>query len=276
MSEEPKGGLQFDRAEFERPRPATPACAACGQAVWNVYYAVNGQVLCERCKTEVELQANQGSRAGRFLRAAVYGIGAGAVGAGVWYAVRATTGYELGIIAIGVGFFVGGAVRKGSNGRGGWRYQALAMFLTYASIVSTYVPEIMTEFLKRADKDPQATTTPGPAPSAGLASPAPALDTPAATLAATTAPPDPGNGSEPMGPGRALAAVALFLAFIVAIAFAAPFLGGFGNIMGIAIIGIALYEAWKMNKKASLEITGPHVVGAAAEPAAVPLEPGRG
>lgn len=268
MSGEPKGDLQFDRAEFEHPQPASPVCAACGQAVWNVYYAVNDRVLCERCKTDLELHANQGSRAGRFLRAAAYGLGAGAVGAGVWYAVRATTGYELGLIAIGVGFFVGGAVRKGSNGRGGWRYQALAMFLTYASIVSTYVPDIMTQLLKGADKDPQATTTPGPAPAPGLPSPAAALAAPAAS-------PDPGQGSEQMSPGKALLAVSVFMAVILAIALAAPFFGGFENIMGIVIIGIALYEAWKMNKKVSLEITGPHRVGA-AEPAAAPLEPGRG
>jgi hypothetical protein len=269
VSEEPKGDLQFDRAEFEQPRPPNPSCAACGQAVWNVYYAVNGQVLCERCKTDLELHANQGSRAGRFLRAAVYGLGAGAVGAGVWYAVRATTGYELGLIAIGVGFLVGGAVRKGSNGRGGWRYQALAMLLTYASIVSTYVPDIMTELLKGPDKDPQSTATPGPAPAPGVPSAAAAPAAPADT-------PDPGQGVEQLSPGKAVVALSVFAALILAIAFAAPFLGGFPNIMGIVIIGIALYEAWKMNKKASLEITGPHLVGAAAEPGAAPLEPGRG
>jgi uncharacterized membrane protein len=285
VTDEPKGRLQFDRAEFEQPPPARPTCAACGQAIWSVYYAVNGQVLCERCKTEVELHASQGSRAGRFLRAAVYGLGAGALGAGVWYGVRATTGYELGLIAIGVGFFVGAAVRKGSNGRGGWRYQALAIFLTYASIVSTYVPEIMTGLMKGADQDSQAATTTTPAPASGLPSPAAELDASAVTVspavtvgpaAVTVAPPDPGQGSEQLTPGKALVAVSVFLAFVVVIAFAAPFLGGFENIMGIFIIGIALYEAWKMNKKASLEITGPHVVGVAPEPPAAPLEPGRG
>ena len=228
MSEEPKGGLQFERAEFAEAGPTSPVCAVCGQSVWDVYYAVNGRVLCERCKTDLELHANQGSRAGRFSRAAAYGLGAGAVGAGVWYAVRATTGYELGLIAIGVGLFVGGAVRKGSNGRGGWGYQALAMFLTYASIVSTYVPVIM-DALRQ--------------------------------------------GAEGKDPGTALLAVSWVLAFVFA--FAAPFLGGAPNIMGIVIIGIALYEAWKMNKKAPLVITGPHRVGAVG-PGAPPLEPGRG
>jgi hypothetical protein len=36
---------------------------------------------------------------------------------------------------------VGGAVRKGSSGRGGWHYQLLAMFLTYI----TYIAVVLTD-----------------------------------------------------------------------------------------------------------------------------------
>ena len=71
----------------------------------------------------------------------------------------------------------------------------------------------------------------------------------------------------PQGIGLVLAA-GVFLLFVLAIAFAAPFLGGFENIMGIVIIGIALYEAWKINRKVPLEVTGPHRVG--ADPPPVP------
>ena len=39
------------------------------------------------------------------------------------------------------------------------------------------------------------------------------------------------------------------------IAFASPFLSGASNIIGILIIGIALYEAWKLNKR--VPVTGP-------------------
>src|SRR2546422_5507986 len=59
------------------------------------------------------------------------------LGAGLYFGIEATTGYELGLVAVVVGLMVGGAVRKGSNGRGGWRYQALAMFLTYCAVVAT-------------------------------------------------------------------------------------------------------------------------------------------
>jgi hypothetical protein len=234
MSDEPKG-LQFDRADFDGSASASAPCAACGQTIWGVYYAANGKVLCERCKTALDQSANQGSSAGRFLRAAGYGLGAGAVGSGIWYAVRAATGYEVGIIAVAVGFMVGAAVRKGSNGRGGWRYQALAMFLTYASIVSAYVPDIVAEIRKRGEAKAVAAASAGPA----------------------------GEAPKPSGLGHGLMGLAVAVVFLFALAFAAPFLGGVQNIMGIVIIGIGVYEAWKLNKRQVLEITGPHQVGTA-------------
>jgi hypothetical protein len=52
-----------------------------------------------------------------------------------------------------------------------------------------------------------------------------------------------------------LGVVAWFLA--IPILFAGPFLGGFQNLLGIAIVGFALYEAWKINKRPKIEIKGP-------------------
>jgi hypothetical protein len=108
VSEEPKSELQFDRADFDGPTKASSVCTACGQTLSSVYYTANGRVLCERCKTDLDLAIHQGSGLGRFLRATLYGGGAGAVGATLWYAVRAATGYEVGLIAVVVGVMVGG------------------------------------------------------------------------------------------------------------------------------------------------------------------------
>ena len=44
------------------------------------------------------------------------------------------------------------------------------------------------------------------------------------------------------------------------IVLAIPFLAGLENIMGIIIIGIGLYEAWKLNRREALTITGPHAI----------------
>jgi hypothetical protein len=46
-------------------------------------------------------------------------------------------------------------------------------------------------------------------------------------------------------------------------------LGGFENIIGWVIIAIALYEAWKLNKRVHFEITGPYAVGGKTNPPAV-------
>ena len=63
-------------------------------------------------------------------------------------------------------------------------------------------------------------------------------------------------------PSLLAAGVALVIAvvLILAIACAAPFLAGFENVIGIVIIGIGLYEAWKLNRRTILTITGPHAI----------------
>jgi hypothetical protein len=59
---------------------------------------------------------------------------------------------------------------------------------------------------------------------------------------------------------RTLGAIVLLVLLLCA----APFLAGFQNIIGIVIIGIGLYEAWKLNRRVPFEITGPHTVATAA------------
>src|SRR5205823_766631 len=66
--------------------------------------------------------------------------GAGIAGAIVYYAVMAIAHLEIGIIAVLIGYMVGYAIRKGARGRGGRRFQILAVALTYASIALAYTP----------------------------------------------------------------------------------------------------------------------------------------
>lgn len=250
--EERQEGVQFDRAEYADKAAAPTTCANCGQPLWDTYYDVNGRVCCERCRRDLELSGSQGSGPGRFLRATTFGALAGAVGAGIWYGVRALTGYEVGLIAILVGFMVGAAVRKGSAGRGGWLYQSLAVFLTYTSIVSTYVPMITKDLMEGARKAEAQTASPPAATGTGAETVVPPA----------TAPP----AATKIEPGRALLAVAVFGLVVFAIACVAPFLGGFQSVIGLFIIGIGLYEAWKINRHVPLVVTGPFRVGSAPGP----------
>lgn len=242
--------LQFDHAESESAARASVACANCGTELIASYFQVNGNTVCEACRYKLEDLFKGGSGFRRFSKATLLGVGAAAIGAGLWFAVTALTGYELGIIAIVVGLLVGGAVRMGANRRGGWAYQLLAMFLTYSAIVSTYIPPIFNELREWAQNEAAAQS-----PESAVAAPQPSGS--AAPSAPEATPPDL---------PRPLLWV-IGIAFLFAIAFVAPFLAGIENIMGLVIIGIALYEAWKMNKRATLEITGPHRLGTAPQPA---------
>jgi len=56
------------------------------------------------------------------------------------------------------------------------------------------------------------------------------------------------------------------------LALAAPFLAGASNIMGIIIIGIGLYEAWKFNKR--VIVNGPFKLVPEPAPAAEPSAAG--
>ena len=115
--------------------PGVTVCAACAEPITDVYYEGNGKIVCPRCRDAVLASRAGGSGFARFLKATLYGIGAGIVGAGIWYGVRAGTGYEVGLIAIVVGILVGGAIKAGSQGRGGVGYQLLAVLLTYLGVM---------------------------------------------------------------------------------------------------------------------------------------------
>src|SRR6187549_2956408 len=137
--ETPKDTLQFDSAE---PTSATaaPVCVACNRALVDTYHTINDKLLCEACRRRIEGDWAAGDATSRVGKAFVLGLGGAAAGAALYYAVLALTGYEIGLIAIVVGFLAGKGVRMGSGGRGGAGYQAMAVALTYLAIVSTYVP----------------------------------------------------------------------------------------------------------------------------------------
>jgi hypothetical protein len=222
--------VQFDKADFDQPSAAAVSCVFCKKPVGESYYEINGQITCNACRQECEKAISGGSGSARFFKALFLGLVAAIVGAAIWYAVTVLTGYELGLIAIVVGLLVGFAVRKGSEGRGGWVYQLLAILLTYSAIVSTYVPPM----LKSIDEE----------------------NAKQASLAASV---QGGNSaSQEIAPEAKAVKFFLKVAILFAFSFALPFLAGFENAIGLLIIGFALYEAWQINKRTRIQITGPY------------------
>ena len=128
------------RRNTRRPPTAGPTCGLCHQPIADAYYEIGGKVFCATCRGRIEQSFRGGSRLGRVLKAFVFGSAAALAGGALYYAIIRTTGINLGLIAVLVGFMVGRAVRAGSGNRGGLFYQFLAVFLTYSSIVAMYLP----------------------------------------------------------------------------------------------------------------------------------------
>jgi hypothetical protein len=237
--------LQFERAQFD-DAPTRPACLMCDAPLFGSYFEVNGQTVCEKCTFLLKDAENQGSGAGRALRATGAGLGAAIAGCVLYWAILAMSGYEFALIAIVVGFLVGKAVHWGSHGKGGWRYQTLAVVLTYLAIVGSYIPLMVAEILKQPTEQSEA-----------------AQGGQAEAATAETVTPSAAGEAAP-APGSLL----LALGVLLGIALAAPFLGGVENLLGIIIIGVGLYEAWKLNRHQPVVITGPHVLASTGTAAA--------
>ncbi len=264
-------GLQFDKAEYSGATGEAPptVCAPCQNVLAGEYFHVNEQPFCATCKAEVERELGGSPGPAGFVKAALGGVAGGIAGALLYYLVLALTGYEIGIIAIAVGFLVGKGVRWGTGNRGGRLYQALAVGLTYVAIVSTYVPAVV-RGLSEADTTPPSASAPVETAAVPGSTPAAA---PAATPAATPATAASPGGDEPISLAAMFVGLALFAVLILAL----PFLGGFANILGLVIIGIGVYEAWKINRRVPLVIAGPFPApapGPTAFPPPVPATPG--
>ena len=71
-----------------------------------------------------------------YALAAVAGVAAAAASAGIWFGIFYYTDTMLGIIAIGVGFLVGFAVKMGAGNRGAFGLQILGAILALLAIIA--------------------------------------------------------------------------------------------------------------------------------------------
>jgi hypothetical protein len=92
----------------------------------------------EQPTTPVDSRAIEpaGEGSGHVFGALAVGLGAALVSALAWYLVVVLTSYQLGLIAIGVGFLVGTGVVAGSGGRRGLMLQAMAVTITLVAMVA--------------------------------------------------------------------------------------------------------------------------------------------
>jgi len=229
--------LQLEHAEI----PDTPlVCAGCGVPIGETYFEVNGRVVCPSCQGRIVGARAEGSGVGRLVVATLLGVGAAAVGAIVWYGIREVTGYEVGLVAIGVGLLVGVAVQRGSGGRGGVPYQILAVVLTYLSIVSASAPYVWQGIRIGVARQIDARK---------------AGQTPDAAAAQAETPPS--ADAEAMANEFMHHLPASAWLTMGAIVLGSPFMGGFTNAIGWLIIFFGLQQAWRLTRRAPLKVAGP-------------------
>ena len=123
-----------------QPEPTDAPCAQClarfpKAALW----PVEDRAFCEPCLRElgekVRLFYREIGSNANLPGALLWGTAAASAGALAWWAVTAYTGWQIGILAIGVAWFVGKAVVRGSGFRRGPALQALAVALTLGAIL---------------------------------------------------------------------------------------------------------------------------------------------
>lgn len=256
--------LQFDRVETsgEQPgeRTAGPdvTCVVCGKSVGSEYYHINDKPVCESCRQTVLAAAVTPRTAGPLVRAGLFGLAAAIAGAAIYYAVIAITNFEIGLVAILIGYMVGYMVRKGAAGRGGRRFQILAVVLTYWAVGLAYTPlafKGMTEGKRAAADSTSVTSADSVTPSAS----APTIDS--ATVATAVGETDDVSGTSAL---KAIGA-------LVVLVFALPVMSILGSLPGgllsALIIFIGLRQAWTMTGSHVLDVSGPYKVGGGPTPA---------
>jgi hypothetical protein len=242
--------LQFDHVVSES-KPGSPpsklavVCAACQTPIETEYYDVNGNTCCGRCRLAAESAAETPEGIIPLLTAGAFGLGAGIVGAAIYYAVIAIAHLEIGIVAVLIGYMVGYAVRKGARERGGFRFQVLAVALTYASVAFAYTPMAFQQMIAASGNAQRAQTT---------GASGQAVEAAGSRRTVTTRP----SGAE------FLIGLASLLAFIAVL----PMLVVFGSLpyglISAFIIFIGMRQAWGMTRAPWVQVLGPYRVGAAA------------
>ena len=232
MSEESRGDdLQFESVTpppFPSAEPAPPGvtCTSCGRGITVDYFDLNNQPICRVCRVSLVQQMETPLGLGMLLRAGAFGLAAALAGAALYYAVIAITDYEIGLVAIAIGYMVGYAVRAGAKGRGARRIQVLAVVLTYVSVSVAYLALALG--------------------SAGAESSARAD---AVSNQASTA------GASPL----------LSLAFLAVFSLALPVLSVVNSmpsgLISAAIIAFGMQQAWRMTMAAEIQLAGPFRVG---------------
>ena len=233
---------QFGKAEYAS-RPAAGACALCNHALGSTYYKINGTIACDGCAFRARAEAPSSNAT--FIRSLIFGFGGAILGLIVYATFTIVTSIEIGFMSLLVGFLVGKAMKMGSNGAGGQRYQIAAVILTYAAVSLAAIPIGIAQFAHAAKSSRAHQSTSQAAPATpGAADP----DASAPVVADDQASTEVAAQSVPVK--RAAPSLLPVLGTLVGIALISPFLAFKYNaaegLIGLVILFVGMKFAWRM------------------------------
>lgn len=246
---------QFATAEYAG---SGDTCKSCKQAISGAYYRINGALACQLCTDQLKNQIPKDSHAA-FVRALLFGIGAAIAGLILYAAFGIITGIVIGYVSLAVGWMIGKAMRAGSNGVGGRRYQIAAAALTYAAVSMAAIPIYFSQMSKH--KPAQVQTYSSPSASTQKES---AADDPSASSPAESPTAKPLAAKPKMSPFAALGLLAL-------LGLASPFLelqSPLSGLIGLVILFVGMRFAWQQTGAPKIDIVGPFQARAPAPPTA--------
>jgi hypothetical protein len=230
---------QFATAEYASA-PGSEICKSCNRPISGSYYRVNGALACSDCATTLQNQIPKDSHSA-FVRGLLFGVGGALLGLILYSTFSIVTGIEIGYLSLAVGYIVGKAIRMGSSGIAGRRYQVAAVLLTYAAVSLSAVPIGIYEYGKEKKAASSAVSQSGSA-----SNPNSSQNDPEEKAIAK---------DESAGPG-----IAKIIGTLLLYGLASPFLGlenpAHGAI-GIFILFIGVRIAWQLTAQKPLDILGP-------------------
>src|SRR6266513_3728592 len=239
---------QFGTAEY-KSSSGPDRCKSCDTTLTSRYFRINGALACENCAERLKQQVPKDSHQA-FVRGIVFGLGGAFLGLILYAAFGILTGLVIGYVSLAVGYIVGKAIKMGSGGMGGRRYQIAAALLTYSSVSIAAIPIFISQIVKDKKAEKHTQVQPALPESSAPAQPqAPAVN--GSTIAQQPQTQKPAEAKKPsMGLGAALGLAVL-------IGLAPPFLelqDPFHGIIGLIILFLRIRIAWLHSSGAQLDI----------------------
>jgi len=128
---------QFEKAQYKSQQDGV--CKRCGQTVGDTYYRINDDMACSQCAEKAKFDLPKDNHAA-FTRALLFGFGGAILGLALYATFAIATGIEIGYVALAVGYIVATAMKYGSRGAAGRRYQIAAVTFTYAAVSMAAIP----------------------------------------------------------------------------------------------------------------------------------------